>query len=86
MEEGDEFSCDTCPVRDQFAALDEPNFRAWLLYPEVCSRFAFETHTCGLVLARATAQDDDDTVRDLLARLGVLFRIWNPVKRTRHGT
>jgi hypothetical protein len=87
IEPGDErmFDCENCEAGQRFDALDPANWRAWELYPRVCSRFTLDTHTAALVLDCETAGDEPADVSVLIQRLALLYRICNPVKQSSDG-
>jgi hypothetical protein len=75
------YQCGTCEVKQQLDGLDAEGHQAWDIYQKVCSRFALETNTAGVVLDRATAGLDDDDALDVVARLSLLYGVLCPKKR-----
>lgn len=79
----DVFNCDTCDVGRRWRGLDADNADAWHLYQRLVTRFAMETHTVGVQLARALADLDDEHAGELCDRLAILYDVLVPVRTPR---
>jgi hypothetical protein len=65
---------------DALEGLDPLNRRAWRVFHRVCSQFAVDTHSSGVVLERATREDDPEAFEELLERLARIYRAYYPTK------
>jgi hypothetical protein len=65
-------------VAAELDGLCASNRDIWTLYRQVVTRFAFETHSISLALARITADMDRDEFLDAMERFSILFEIFNP--------
>lgn len=86
------FRCETCPVADQLAALDDDpaNAQAWRLFHGIVNRMTVDTQTVAWRLERATAEMSADEIDELLARFRLLYDVLSPVpthdKGDHHGS
>jgi hypothetical protein len=80
-EDDDAFDCETCPVANAQATLDETNREAWSVYRRVCQRFPYDFHAAPLLLDRLTEHWPASEVVDLLDRLALMYDVLNPPRR-----
>lgn len=79
------FDCGACPVMEALEGLDPENRRAWNLMHTIASRFLADTHAVPLVLSRLTADDDPETLADLMTRLSIIYDVTCPPPKKERG-
>lgn len=79
--DADVFDCDTCDVARRFAALAPENADAWQCYHRLCTRFAVETQSVGVLLAHELAERPAEERDELVRRLAVLYDVFVPVRK-----
>jgi hypothetical protein len=91
INQGDDcYDCGLCPVADQISDLhaDRANTEAWDLWRRTMSRFTFDTHTAGLVLAHLESDVTAQTFPELVERFAIIYDALYPPpeqKKEVHG-
>jgi hypothetical protein len=75
---GEDYNCDTCPVRCAVDDLDQDNRHAWELLGSIFSRFLVDSRTLPLMVERLTHGLDDDDFMDLMTRLSIIYDVQCP--------
>lgn len=76
----EQYVCETCPVADNLARLDDDpeNADAWRLFHKLFSRFTVDTHTASVLLEKLIAERDTDDAFDLMDRFTLLYDTLHP--------
>ena len=80
-----QFDCETCEVRIAQAQVWPENREAWEMFQAVASRFVWDGHALGPLLAHLMSDWTEDAMIDRVQRCAVIYDILYPPPAPQSG-